>query len=37
MTLFAIMPLAFVIGMGHALETDHLAAVSNMLTKKKLK
>ena len=34
MTLFAIMPLAFVIGMGHALETDHLAAVSNMLTKK---
>ena len=34
MTLFAIMPLAFVIGMGHALETDHLAAVSNMLAKK---
>ena len=34
MTLFTIMPLAFVIGMGHALETDHLAAVSNMLAKK---
>jgi hypothetical protein len=30
----AFLPLGFVIGMGHALETDHLAAVSNMLAKK---
>lgn len=34
MSFLAILPLAFVIGMSHALETDHLAAVSNMLTKK---
>lgn len=34
MTLVSILPLAFVIGMGHALETDHLAAVSNMLAQK---
>ena len=30
----AILSLAFVIGMGHALETDHLAAVTNMLAQK---
>jgi len=30
----AMLPLGFVIGMGHALETDHLAAVSNMLARK---
>ncbi|RYH07583.1 hypothetical protein, partial [Tropicimonas sp. IMCC6043] len=34
MTYSAILSLAFVIGMGHALETDHLAAVSNMLAQK---
>lgn len=34
MSFAAILPLGFVIGMGHALETDHLAAVSNMLAQK---
>lgn len=34
MSFIAILSLAFVIGMGHALETDHLAAVSTMLARK---
>tara|TARA_R110002096_G_scaffold327245_1_gene521175 strand:- start:620 stop:1339 length:720 start_codon:yes stop_codon:yes gene_type:complete len=34
MSYYSILLLAFVIGMGHALETDHLAAVSNMLAQK---
>ena len=34
MQIFAILPLGFVIGMGHALESDHLAAVSSLLAKK---
>ncbi len=34
MSYFSILSLAFVVGMGHALETDHLAAMSNMLTQK---
>ena len=34
MSYSTILLLAFVIGMGHALETDHLAAVSNMLVQK---
>lgn len=34
MNILTIFPLAFVIGMGHALDTDHLAAVSNMLAKR---
>lgn len=34
MSYSAILSLAFVIGMGHALETDHLTAVSNMLAQK---
>jgi high-affinity nickel permease len=34
MSIAAILPLGFIIGMGHALETDHLAAVSNMLAEK---
>jgi len=31
MSIAAVLPLGFVIGMGHAFEADHLAAVSNML------
>lgn len=34
MSFLAILPLAFVIGMSHALETDHLAAMSTMLARK---
>ena len=34
MSIAAVLPLGFIIGMGHALETDHLAAVSNMLAEK---
>lgn len=34
MTYITILSLAFVIGMGHALETDHLAAMSTMLAQK---
>ena len=34
MVFFAVLSLAFVIGMGHALETDHLTAMSNMLAQK---
>lgn len=34
MSYSAILSLAFVIGMGHALETDHLAAMSNMLAQR---
>lgn len=34
MTLLSILPLSLLVGMAHALEADHLAAVSNMLTRK---
>jgi hypothetical protein len=34
MSIAAVLPLGFIIGMGHALETDHLTAVSNMLAEK---
>jgi len=34
MSFTAVLSLAFVIGMGHALETDHLSAVSNLLAQK---
>ncbi len=32
MTLLSVLPLSLLVGMAHALEADHLAAVSNMLT-----